>query len=316
MASTSEKMSHSSCTVSAGDLPKTVALVLHFRDHRRTRICIDSLLPEGIRNVLVVDNSADYGASWLRLANHLERWSEAGLAVTVERPGPNLGFSAGVNWGLACIARRDGEVCVLLLNSDAVLRPGAHRALRKAINGRPPAVASACMIGRDGTATPFAYYQRFLGLLSRQPIPGAYRYLSACCMLIHPALAQIDLFDEAFFFYGEDIELGWRMSKMGIDQIAVAQAKVDHEGSASSRNGSLFYEYHINRGHWLLADKLSCSKTTYVCAILGRTISLPIRSFIRSVRLGNLVPVKAMLMAMLDAAFGRMQILTEPLHRK
>lgn len=293
-----------------GALPPTVALILHFRNHLRTMRCLDSLLPEGICRALIIDNSEDAGASWAQLVESVAIWSAAGLDIVVERPERNLGFSSGVNHGLACIRRRYGAVCVLLLNSDATLRSGAHDVLRRAIDGKPSAIASACMVSHDGVATAFAHYHPFLGLLSKWPIPGAYRYLSACCMLIHPFLARDDLFDEDFFFYGEDIELGWRLLGLGIGQIPVSQAVVDHEGSASSRNGSLFYEYHMARAHLLLPRKLSEPGIGRCAMLLARAVSLPLRAMVRSLRFRSLLPCRGLVLAALDVSRGRLQSLT------
>jgi GT2 family glycosyltransferase len=135
-------------------------------------------------------------------------------------------------------------------------------------------------------------------------------------MLIPPALVKERLFDEEFFFYGEDIELGWRLTALGIDQVPVAKAMVNHEGSASSRNGSMFYEYHINRGHWLLARKTSKNRGEYIAALAARLIILPFRSIIRSVRFASLVPIRALWMATFDVACGRRQTLTPPAYMK
>lgn len=289
---------------------ETVALILHFRDYARTRKCLDSLLSENVRQALIVDNSEDAGASLALLSEDIHNWSSAGLKIAVERPKSNLGFSAGVNLGLACIGRRNSKACVLLLNNDATLVAGAHAALLKAIESKATAVASACMVHPSGTVTPFAHYHPLLALLSRRPIPGAYRYLSACCMLIPSALVEDHLFDEEFFFYGEDIELGWRLTALGIEQVPVPEAMVNHDGSASSRNGSMFYEYHINRAHWLLARKTAKNRGEYVAALVARIIILPLRSIIRSVRFLSLVPMRALVNATFDVACDQRKTLT------
>lgn len=289
----------------------TVALVLHFRDITRTTRCLDSLLADEVRRVMVVDNSQDGGASLAVLATRFGAWAGAGLEVDVQQPPSNLGFSAGANAGMKAIRAKYGRVCVLLLNSDATLRKGAHAAMRVATVGEP-AVAAACMVSADGIETPSAYHQRLLGLLSRKAMPGAHRYLSGCCMMIHPELADGALFDEDFFFYGEDIELGWRLSGLGIAQLAVEHAKVDHEGSAGSRNGSLFYEYHLARAHLLLPRKVTHHRPFRIAMYLARSVTLPMRAMVRSLRLSSLAPWHGLALAVVDVVRGKSRSLTPP----
>lgn len=279
---------------------ETVGLVLHFRDGQRTARCLDSLRRDGIRKVLLVDNSQDAGASLSALSGRLQAWEASGLDIRVEQPATNLGFSAGANLGLRAIREWHGHACVLLLNSDAELRPGASAAMRAALPQEPPAVAAACMLDRRGEATPYAYYQRVSGLLTRHRLPGAHRYLSGCCLMIHPGLAVDDLFDEDFFFYGEDIELGWRMMNLGMNQIAVAGAFVDHEGSAGSRNGSLFYEYHMAMAHLRLPAKLYRSATARLAPTLVRCITLPARATTRALRFRSVAPWLGLVLALFD----------------
>lgn len=294
----------------ARQVPGTIALVLHFRDAVRTSRCLASLERERIPRVMLVDNSGDGGAS---LGSLLARAAEScpGLAIDVLDPGVNLGFSAGVNRGLERIRELHGEACVLLLNSDADLRPGAHEAMRDGIRGGLE-LASAWMMGKDGSRLGWAYYQPFAAILSVREWPGAFRYQSACCMLLAPALAARPLLDECFFFYGEDIELGWRLSRAGIAHGVVDGAAVDHEGSAASRNGSLFYEYHMVRAHLLLPGRLARPGPARLAMHLARWISLPLRCMVRSVRLRSMTPWRGLLLAWSDVVAGRARSLVPP----
>lgn len=291
-------------------IPDTVALILHFRDCERTFRCLASLEREDLRRVLLVDNSDDGGASLNALfVKAAGCWP--GLAIDVLDPGTNLGFSAGVNRGLERIWELHGESCVLLLNSDAELRPGAHEAMRGGIQ-RGLELASAWMVSKDGSRLGCAYYQPYMAILSTRRWPGAFRYLSACCMLLGPRLAAQPLLDERFFFYGEDIELGWRLSRSGIAYGVVDGAAVDHEGSATSGNGSLFYEYHMTRAHLLLPGRLSGPGAGRLAMYLARGISLPLRSLVRSIRFRGATPWRGLVLALSDVVAGRTRSLVPP----
>lgn len=282
-------------------LPATVALVLHFRDAERTSRCLASLAREGIRRVMIVDNSDDGGVSLAGLLGNAGILPGAGLAVDVLDPGTNLGFSAGVNRGLARIREREPGCCVLLLNSDAELRPGCHEALRSGIR-EGLQLASATMVSPGGARLRCAYYQPYLAVLSSSRWWGSFRYLSACCFMVAPALATPPLFDERFFFYGEDIELGWRLVKAGIAHDVVDGASVDHEGSAAAGNGSFFYEYHMARAHLLLPWVLARTRVARWAMLSTRLLVLPLRATVRSVRSRTLVPWRGLLFAAWELA--------------
>jgi GT2 family glycosyltransferase len=279
----------------ASHAPETIALVLHFRDAARTLRCLASLERERIPRVMLVDNSDDSGASLGSLLARVAEFSPD-LAIEVLEPGANLGFSAGVNRGLERIRELHGKACVLLLNNDAELRPGAHEALRDGVRSGLQ-LASAWMVGRDGSRLGWAYYQPFAAILSVREWPGAFRYQSACCMLLGPELAARPLLDERFFFYGEDIELGWRLSCAGVEHGVVDGAAVDHEGSAASKNGSLFYEYHMARAHLLLPRRLARHPAERWGMLLCRLVMLPLRAAVRSMRTSSLLPWKGLLLA-------------------
>jgi GT2 family glycosyltransferase len=295
--------------MSDSSLPPTVGLILHFRHVDHTSACLESLLREGVTQAMLVDNSEDGGTSLEQLGQHFKRLRERGLMLEVCQPGHNLGFSAGVNRGLQAIAARFGESAVLLINNDARLASGSHARLRTALeNGL--AIAVAEMHTDDNRRIRQAHYQRATGLLLSRPMMGTYPYHSGCCLLISPALARCPLFDESFFFYGDDTELGWRLAKQGVAIGLAEGAIVEHAGSAGSRNGSLFYEYHMARAHWLLAKKLASGRLEYAVFLAGRAISLPVRAAVRALRQHSTVPLKGLAMATSDVIRGRHRTLT------
>lgn len=283
-------------------------LVLHFRTPEKTLACLQSLQQEGIRKTIVVDNSEDGGQSIAAMRNDLDALHNTGFDAEVLSPGRNLGFAAGVNMGLAHIVA--SQAChVLLINSDARLTPGAldhmHRALQTAT-----LVAPRIAQGNEAPTSPFAYYDRLLGLITRKPCVTPLRHASGCCLLIHVDQAHAPLFDEDFFFYGEDAMLGFTTEQNHITEQECPQASASHATSSSAKNGSLFYEYHMNRAHWLLAQKLARNRLELCAFIMARCITLPLRAIVRSLRFRSLVAWKGLLMATFDVLSGRCRSFT------
>lgn len=274
------------------------ALILHFRNADSTQRCVDSLVDNGMGRIQLVDNSEDGGNSLKELIPALHTLKKKGIRVMVAEPGRNLGFAAGVDAGLKAIRENFGVCYVLLINADATLQTGSLQALMaRAKQFSNPAALAPTMILSNGSKISWVYYHRLLGLISNHQIPGAFRYLSGCCLLLTPALATTRVFDPRFFFYGDDIDLGYRALMEQVTLELVPSAVVLHEGSGASRKGSIFYEYHISRSHLELVRTLTHSNFDRQLAIAGRLITLSLRALLRTCRFRSLTPLRGLAIA-------------------
>ncbi len=267
-----------------------IGLTLNFRDAARTHRCLQSLLAEGACRVLVWDNSEDGGTS----ARALRAALGAEKRVSIEVSPVNLGFAAGVNRGIDWIVQRHPGACVLLINNDAHLLPGAVAAMRRALVHNAEARIAYPDIDHSGKTIGTVYYQRWFGLRSTRPLPGSYAYASGCCLLLDPVRTGPAVFDEDFFMYGEDEELGCRMSRMPGTLLHVPGTWVRHEGSASGRIGSPFYEERTVAAHLILARKLARNSAEASGLLLGRVLMLPARAVVRALRQRSFIPLRAL----------------------
>jgi N-acetylglucosaminyl-diphospho-decaprenol L-rhamnosyltransferase len=273
-------------------VPPIIGLTLNFRDAVRTQRCIDSLLSNGAEHVVVWDNSDDEGFSARNLA---KQWLENDEITLLVSPA-NLGFAAAVNRGIDWIKVHFGEVWVALINNDAEFLPGSLGLLSEALVDRPEVILACPDIDNGGRITGPTYYQRLFGILSSKKMPGSAPHASGCAMLIAVNRIKQPLFDESFFMYGEDAELGWRMARSGKAFTHVQHVLVRHDGSASSGMGSEFYESRMIAAHILLARKLATSKWDYVALLLGRLIVLPSRAIVRAWRYRSARPLRALIL--------------------
>lgn len=277
-----------------------VALVLHFRTPQATLACLDALHAEGVLRAIVVDNSEDGGRSVMAMATGIARLEAAGFVMEWLSPERNLGFAAGVNLGLRHI-RSQLLSPVLLINSDARLAAGAMQRLVGGLRDAPLVVPTVVEDGPQHMTRPLmGYYQRAFALYLQRAHAGAVEYPSGCCLLLGADADYEGLFDEDFFFYGEDVMLGANLARRGLRATWVQDAFVRHATSTSARNGSLFYEYHMVRGHWLLARKLARNRWEHLLFLLARGCTLPARALIRSVRSCSLRPWIGLWMATMD----------------
>lgn len=290
---------------------KVMGLVLHFRTERQTLDCVKSIVDQGVRTIVIVDNSEDEGHSVKRMQAELENLRQGGVTLEIIATGRNLGFARGVNAGLSRVADFRPSA-VLLINSDAQMNIGCLSSLLRVLD-RYPLVLPRVRDATEKVGSLLGCYHRASGLLMRF---GSGRkclqYPSGCCLLLRANLAISPLLDEDFFFYGEDVKLGHDLQGKGIEFAECPEAVIIHSGSGSARNGSLFYEYHINRGHWLLAVKLATGPLQRALYIAIRCITLPLRASVRCLRFRSLTPWRGLLAASLDMIKGQRRDLTPP----
>lgn len=269
--------------------PAVVGLTLNYRGAQRTTRCIRSLLAGGVSDVLVWDNSEDGGASAEILRAHWQDDARVHLNVSAT----NLGFAAGANAGFRWIRHRWPGRWVFLINNDATLIPEVLTKLHARLSERTDAILVYPEVCHGGERIGQAWYQRWLGLITSHPLPGAFPYPSGCALLVALERAPLALFDEDFFMYGEDIELGWRYRGSGkLHHLPVLA--VWHEGSASSGMASYFYERQTVAAHWLLAHKLARSRLGHLTLLLGRGLSLPVRALLRAWRYRSSEPLRVL----------------------
>lgn len=212
---------------------------------------------EGIdAEVFVVDNnSVDGSVSMLRQNFH---WIK--LVALKE----NLGFSRANN---VAIRQAQGKY-ILLLNPDTVVETDTFRKCLDFMEAHPKAGGLGLkMINGKGEflpeskralPTPWVAFYKIFGLARLFPKSktlGRYHltYLSpdethevevlsgAFMMLRKETLDKIGLLDEAFFMYGEDIDLSYRIIKAGYKNYYFADTKIIHYKGESTKKGSLNY---------------------------------------------------------------------------
>jgi GT2 family glycosyltransferase len=192
--------------------------------------------------ILVLDNgSTDGTADWLR-TDVLPRQPRIRLIASPV----NLGFCAGNN-RLAHEATGDA---IAFLNNDTRPQRGWLKALASALAAAPPDVAavSGKIIDWKGECLDFgrgvmtfdghAFQLDFRRPLATARVPAAGEELPFACggnMLIRRAsFLDAGGFDEDYFAYLEDVDLGWRLWSGGERITFVPDAVVHHRSSATS----------------------------------------------------------------------------------
>ncbi len=170
----------------------------------------------------------------------------------------NLGFAAAVNRALAEV-RTD---YVALLNPDANAEADWLERLMEAAEADPAVVAFSSrqmVFGATGLVDGLGDNYHFSGLVWRRGFGRAlheadlvpmdvFAACGAAALYRRDALESAGGFDEDYFCYCEDVDLGFRLRLAGQRCRFVPRAVVHHRGSAASGgHGSEFSVYHGHR---------------------------------------------------------------------
>jgi GT2 family glycosyltransferase len=228
--------------------------LIHLQD------CLDSLAFQTFRDfeVVLVDNGSDDGS--VSFVKECYPW------VFVVPLPENIGFASGNNRGLE---HSQGDY-IVTLNNDTRAEPEWLKILVKVADSHPqagmvgsricsfsePDVIDSIGMGicRDGMSRGRFRNKRW-SELHLQEVEDIL-FPSACVALYRRAmLAETGFFDEDFFAYAEDSDLGLRGRLAGWEAVAATQAIVYHKYSQTGGKLSPFKVYLVERNHYWVAWK-------------------------------------------------------------
>lgn len=201
-------------------------------------------------HVLVVDNASNDNSQAAASAAADQQQVELLQLET------NTGFARANNLALS---RLDAYDYIVTLNPDAFAEPGFLSAFESAAQQWPDCASFASRMMRDDhTIDGLGDIYHISGLAWRSRHGQA---ISASAMLPKPVFSacagaamykrtcveNVGGFDEDFFCYMEDVDLGYRLQLSGYECRYIPQAVVIHEGSAITRQYKDFALYHGHR---------------------------------------------------------------------
>jgi len=225
-------------------------IVVNYNSGDRLRRCLDCLAEQTFRafEVIVIDNSSTDGSPAIARDHR--------LAPKVIDAGSNLGFAAANNRAAHIAA---GE-WLAFLNPDAYARPDWLQRLVEATARHPYADAFGSMqlnaadpSRLDGAGDCFhlfgvAYRGAYGHPAASAPAEGeCFAPCAAAALYRASAFRALGGFDERFFCYNEDVDLGYRLRLAGGRAVQVPTAVVLHEGSGVTGRHSDFTIYHGHR---------------------------------------------------------------------
>ena len=203
------------------------AVVVNHNSGDLLRSCLEDLVRQSVDHVVVIDNASTDGS-----VVHAER-----EGVTLVRSADNVGFAAGVNLAL----QHTSDPYVLLLNADVELAEGYVARLRQALDDDPRLAGATGVltlpsgeVDSSGITVTTAHWasDRDRGRSPRDVETRAPFGVSGAAALLRrsalDSLGDEPLWSE-LFVYWDDVELAWRLRRVGWDFACCLEARGVHQ---------------------------------------------------------------------------------------
>ena len=238
--------------------PRVSVVIVNWNGRQHLGECLESLRSQTFRDleIVLVDNGSQDGSrEYVQ-----EHFPEVRL-IALQK---NYGFAGGNNAGIRAASGR----YLALLNNDTKVDPAwlmnlmkeaeANRApvgmwASKILSYDDPGIIDnvGILLYPDGLGRGKGRLEKDEGQYDER---GEAFFPSGCAGLYRrEMLDEIGLFDEAFFAYADDVDLGLRARLAGWQCIYVPSAKVYHKYSSSSSAHSPFKAFLVERNRiWVL----------------------------------------------------------------
>ena len=275
-------------------MPAISVLIVNYNsggDLDRCLACLAAQTHQAFEVVLVDNDSTDGSLDQALAGRSLP-------ALQVIKAGENLGFAAANNRA-AALARAP---LLALLNPDAFAEPDWLEALLAAA-ARHPDVAmfgSTQLLDADPTRLDGAgdvYHAsglvwRGAGSVPPEALPdeaASFAPCAAAALYRADAFRAAGGFDERFFCYCEDIDLGFRLRLSGHRALQVKAARVRHKGSATPGRHSPFAAYHGARNRlWVF---VKCMPAPLLAVLWPLHLAMSLAMLAQALRRGIFRPV-------------------------
>ncbi len=242
---------HDKANESAARFPHLSIICVNWNSLEYLAECVTSLYEHTPRvpfEVIVVDNASPEGG--------LEQFAEQFPQVRLVRSEKNLGFAGANNLGF----RHSFGRYILLLNPDTRIIGSAIDLMLEQLSSLPDAGIVGCTLLNTDLTVSTSSIQRFPTILNqlltaeslRVRFPGLPLWNiaplfaeqngpikvdvipGACMMLKREVFERVGLLTEDYFMYAEDIDLNYKVSKLGLSSYYVGRAQIIHHGGKSS----------------------------------------------------------------------------------
>jgi GT2 family glycosyltransferase len=242
-------------------------IIVNWNSESHLAACLDSIrgsvFPDNVETeIIVIDNCS---------ADNSEQCAKQAADVIFIQSSTNLGFAAANNAAIRKHAKGDW---VLFLNPDVVLEKNCLSNMIRCVysqhnfdgfgatlvnsNDRTRLDGAGDIYHISGLAWRDGHDQQLIDEVLNMPPYEVFSCCAAVWLLRRSVFIASDGFDESFFCYQEDVDLGFRLRLQGLRFMQVPSAVAFHVGSFSTGgHQSDFSTYHGQRNMvWCFAKNM------------------------------------------------------------
>lgn len=233
-------------------MPPIVSIIIvSWNSERHLPICLRALAGQSCSdfNIIVLDNNSTDDS-----LKHIDSHQTGDAPLTIKKLEQNLGFAVANNIG----ARMVNGQWIVLLNADAFPEPNWLENLLKAAEQNPEYSAFSSRQIQfnaphllDGAGDVYhvsglAWRNSYNLLVEAHGLEQKeiFSPCAAAALYSREEFLKVGGFDEDYFSYFEDVDLGFRLRLNGAKCLYVPDAVVHHVGSASTGKRSDFSVYY------------------------------------------------------------------------
>ena len=213
----------------------------------------------------------------------------------------NLGYAEGNNKGYEYLKSNFLKGDILILNPDIIVQTNTLEKMKKTLH-LDNSIGGVMVRTKDFKSQNILYdYIKMNGLCQKHLVTSKdivkTDYLAGSCMLLkRDIIDKIGLFDKRFFMYWEEVDLSFRIKRLGYDVVSTTKTFVYRKPNDTSR--SLNMHYYMNRNAIFIYKKYKDKKmfNTLILFLLKHFKG----SFINVIRGKNIEYLKVYFKGILD----------------
>lgn len=243
------------------------AITLNWNSYKDVCICVENLKESELafEKIIIIDNASIDG-SYQKLVEHYKLDKQ----VNVIHNKVNEGFARAVNIGIK-LALSEKATHVFLVNNDAIVDAKCLDFLLENLQKNSEAVAAAPTVFYHKQtnriwhgAGYFNYLRTNVVVPQKDQIFDKVNtqvqeatFLSGCALLIKNEMLEVTgLFDQDYFFYGEDVDFSLRVINHGYKLLYVPYAFAWHKiDNITKSRSSAYVMYHRARSSMIFFRK-------------------------------------------------------------
>jgi len=222
-------------------------LLLNWNSSDDIKTCIGQIIKSNFnqyRLILIDNNSSEIDKNKLTIIYNELKMKFVNKIYLIQN-SENFGYAGGNNRGYEYLRQNNLDGDILILNPDVLISENTLEQLRIVLNSDNSVGAVMCRsVNTDGRVL---YDSISMNGLDQKYLTSSSNivetdYVAGSCMLLRrEVIDKIGLFNEKFFMYWEEVDLSFRIKKLGYKLLSTTSTNVTRKENDKSRSFNMIF---------------------------------------------------------------------------